>query len=355
MAHPQEIIDFLDQHWWSKIPRPSDTHEQAIQTLSNLRRAYLDGLREMPPDELAREVLQALTEQDLDRPFNKFGTEADYSHYGRCAFLTVDEAVALSLGKDPRHVKWSMVQPSLGQSLFAQHYANRLDLLDRAITWGELPKHFTPLQFLTWAHQYKVDVPEGLVSCTFDRGEPIKYWHDLCAEIEAELETTRKLLESQGEPLASAEIERELSEQRSFDEWLAAQVDIERLKTEHERQTVSLKKQLIEGQTRIAELEQQIENLRIEPVFEKGLSTTERNSLLTIAIAAAVDGYGYDPSSKKNSAPREIADSATKLGLKMTDETVLKYLKEASELQNFIAPDMADRKPKSARRKPKSG
>ncbi len=358
LTHPQEVIDFLNQHWWSKVQRPdlrpADTHEQAIHTLLNLHRAYLDGLHAMPPEELAREVLEALTEQDLERPFNKFGTDADYEHYGRCAFLTVDEAVALSLGKDPRYVDWSTVEPYLGNSLFAQRYADLLDLVDRAIIWDELPERFSPLQFLTWAHQYKVVVPDGFISCTFDRGEPIKYWHDLCAEIQSELEATLSVLEAHREALESVELERERDEQRTFEGWLAAEVDIDRLRTEHEHQTASLQKQLGDAQTLIAALKQQVIDQRIAPVHEKPVTTTGRNSLLTIAIAAAVDGHGYDPNGKRNSAAREIADSATKLGLKMTGETVLKYLKEAAELENFVAPDMVQRKPKSAKRKPKS-
>lgn len=352
MTHPQEVIDFLEQHWWSKVPQPAEPREQAVQTLLNLHRAYLDGLREMPPDELAREVRQALMEQDLARPFNKFGTDADYEHFGRCAYLTVDEAVALSLGKDPNYVSWTTVRPYLGESLFAEQYAKRLDLVDRAISWGELPKLFTPLDFLTWAHQYKVDVPDAFINCTFDRGEPIKYWHDLCAEIEAELEATRTVLEAQHEALERFEVDRELAEQRSFDEWLAAQDELDRLTIDHAKKEASLQEQLVRAQTLIADLEQQILNQR---GTNKPLGTTERNSLLTIAIAAAVDGYGYDPQGKRNTAPQDIANKATELGLRMTDETVLKYLKEAAKLPGFVAPDMGRRKPKSAKRKPKSG
>lgn len=239
----------------------------------------------------------------------------------------------------------------MGKSHFAQQYANRLDLVDRAISWGELPKLFTPLHFLTWAHQYKVDVPDAFINFTFDRGEPIKYWHDLCAEIEAELEATRTVLEAQREALQSFEDERELVEQRSFDEWLAVQDEIDRLKIVHAEQEASLQEELVGARTRIADLEQQVMAPRIA---EKPLSTAERNSLLTIAIAAAVDGHGYDPKSPKNSAPQEIADAATCLGLKTTDETVLKYLKAATKLRGFVYPDMVPRKPKSGKRKPKS-
>lgn len=356
MAHPQEIIEFLDQHWCAKATAdaaPNTMPDKAVRRLLELRRSYLESLSAMPHEDLVRELHDALSEQDQDRPFNKFGTEADFEHFGRCAYLTPDEAVALSLGKDPRFVNWAIVKPYLGTSLFALDYANRLDLVERAIAWGELPKLLTPLQFLTWAHQFKVPVPDELIHCTFARGEPIKYWHDLCEEIENELLSTKDQLQAAYETIEELQEAQMLETQQTFEEWLATQDQIEQLNREHEEEKAALHEGLEQAQKELEALRQHF--CSANPVSEKVLTTTERNSLLTIAIAAAVDGYGHDPKSKKNSAPREIADSAVRLGLKLTDETVLKYLKEAAGLENFVSPAMLSHKPKSRKRKPKSG
>ena len=101
-------------------------------------------------------------------------------------------------------------------------------------------------------------------------------------------------------------------------------------------------------------LEEQITAKAAQPVQDDVITPAERKSLLTIAIASAVGGFGYDPTSNKSPAPQEIASDAQRLGLQMTNETVLKYLKEASTLRDFIPPDLDSRKPKSAKRKPKS-
>jgi hypothetical protein len=43
-------------------------------------------------------------------------------------------------------------------------------------------------------------------------------------------------------------------------------------------------------------------------------------------------GYGYDPYQKKSDVTQQIVDDANKIALKINDDTVRKYLKEATEL-----------------------
>ncbi len=125
-----------------------------------------------------------------------------------------------------------------------------------------------------------------------------------------------------------------------------------RLKSEHAEQVASLRQELAHAREEIAVL--QVSAKPASPAPEEPFATTERNSLLTIAISAAVDGFGYAPGNIRNTATKEIADAALRMGLKMTDETVLKYLKEAQKLKGFLRPDMPCRKPNSGRQKPKS-
>ena len=55
--------------------------------------------------------------------------DADYKHWWRMPIWSDDDAVALSLGKDPRRVQWQNIKAYLGTSAFAQEYKNRLDVL----------------------------------------------------------------------------------------------------------------------------------------------------------------------------------------------------------------------------------
>lgn len=62
------------------------------------------------------------------------------------------------------------------------------------------------------------------------------------------------------------------------------------------------------------------------------LDVRERDSLLKLIISMAVGGYGYDPTAKRSSTVSSILEDAEKLGLIVSDETVRKYLKEASRI-----------------------
>lgn len=66
---------------------------------------------------------------------------------------------------------------------------------------------------------------------------------------------------------------------------------------------------------------------------EKILSTTERNTLLTVIGVMAKDGYGYDLS-KPYEAAKEIQNAAEGLGIRISDDTIANKLKEAKNIMN---------------------
>ena len=357
MTITPEVLDFLDDHWCKKMFAEAQrqplgpTPEASIQKLMELRQHFHDELHKMPPDNLTSLVAQVLWQQDQDRPFNAFGTEADYEHFGRCACLSVYEAVAVSMGKDPRRVPWTMVQPHVGSSLFANEFADRLDRLERAIIWGELPSLFSPLQFLTWAHEYKTPVPKAFIDRTFDRGEPIQYWHDLCQTLSSEIASLKAELEVE-HVINNVLLAESAAQSKTFDDWLSSQDEIKRLEVEHEANVASLGSQLLELQSQNAALREQMQQtaqIQAEP-----LATSERKSMLTMIAAMATDGYGHDPAAAQSKTVGEILSACDKIGLPICDDTVRKYLKEATSQAGFIGPDMERRKPKSGKAKPKS-
>ncbi|PND30506.1 hypothetical protein C1I89_29450 [Achromobacter pulmonis] len=65
---------------------------------------------------------------------------------------------------------------------------------------------------------------------------------------------------------------------------------------------------------------------------EKPLASRERETLLKLVISMAVVGYRYDSTGKRSGAVSEITKDVESLGLSVSDETVRKYLKEASGL-----------------------
>lgn len=64
----------------------------------------------------------------------------------------------------------------------------------------------------------------------------------------------------------------------------------------------------------------------------KPLGPTERRSVLKMILAMAIDGYGYDPDESKSPIPNQIVEAAAKNDHSITDDTVRKWLKEASKL-----------------------
>jgi hypothetical protein len=64
---------------------------------------------------------------------------------------------------------------------------------------------------------------------------------------------------------------------------------------------------------------------------ERPLSTTERNTLLTIIGTMAKDGYG-DDLSKQYPLAKEIQRAADLIGIKVSDDTIASKLKEAKKI-----------------------
>ena len=81
---------------------------------------------------------------------------------------------------------------------------------------------------------------------------------------------------------------------------------------------------------------------------DQTLGAKERESLLKLVIGMAVRGYKFDPGQARNQA--EICDDILLLGLSIDEDTVRKYLKQASQLLDGDAPHNLPRKPNSVKR-----
>ena len=88
-----ELIDFLDQHWCRVMTACAErnplgpTPEESLDALQKLRQEFLQKLHHMSLEQLTERVIKVADEQDRERPFNRLGTDADYEHFGRCAYL----------------------------------------------------------------------------------------------------------------------------------------------------------------------------------------------------------------------------------------------------------------------------
>jgi hypothetical protein len=152
---------------------------------------------ELPANDLAslvaaaRETERVRLEQrdalkEAARPFHSKGALADFPYWSRMAHWTLDEAVALSFGRDPSQVKLKLVQPyTVAQfaegfvSPFAVEYVRRHELARRAVQWKQLFDPVLPAIFLAWARRLEISVPPELCTEVEARGIVIADWPDL--------------------------------------------------------------------------------------------------------------------------------------------------------------------------------
>jgi hypothetical protein len=132
--------------------------------------------------EKQREYQQAIAKaehEERERPFNQPYAAADFVHWSKTAHWTLDEAVALSFGKAPEHVHWSVISKYLQISQFAVAYQRRRELALRAAQWKQLYDPVLPTIFLAWAERTDIPVPVELLEAVQKRGVKVADWKSL--------------------------------------------------------------------------------------------------------------------------------------------------------------------------------
>lgn len=139
------------------------------------KEAYRSELQALPMPELAAMVeaerkkeatewSAAVARHEAARPYNRPSAAADFHHWAKSAFWTLDEAVALALGREPRAVRWNEISPLVAISEFAARFGRLRDLVRRSRLVGELTDPVAPAQFLEWASRLGIEVPAELAT-----------------------------------------------------------------------------------------------------------------------------------------------------------------------------------------------
>lgn len=151
--------------------------------------AFQKDLLALPPDELnarlaaeqakeRQELIDKADREEKARFFNRHSANADFSHWSKATYWSLDEAIALSFGKAPEVVKWESVQPHVAVSPFAFQYSRVRDLAHRAKAWEQLYDPVLPTIYLAWARRSEIAVPEELIRMVESRGVVIGDWKD---------------------------------------------------------------------------------------------------------------------------------------------------------------------------------
>jgi hypothetical protein len=268
--------------------------------------AYERELRQLPPEEIdrlyalakkdeARQMSVRAKHEEQQRFFNRPQAKADFEHWSRAHYWTLEEAVALTFGRSPSSLNAERLKPFERVSAFAGQYFRLLDLARRAKAVGKLYEHVLPGIYLGWAREMSIEVDPGLVAAVEARGVQIIDWP------------------------AHLKVQREAAERR-----------IAKLEDE-----ITLWKAIVsEEAVRTRKAIEEVSQLREAAARREGrsLSTRERESLLKLVIGMAVEGYRYDPGVQRSDRIPEIAEDLEKAGVALDVDTVRKYLKEASQL-----------------------
>jgi hypothetical protein len=254
-------------------------------------------------DERARWEQERLKEQEnlraeaekreRERFFSQPNAMADVNHWSKAAYWSLDEATALSLGREPGVVKWDNVKGYAHTSPFARKYERVRDLVLRAQGANQLFDPALPGFFIAWAKRTEIEFCPELERAVVARGVVVGDWKSSYDELKKKYDEAAESLN---------EFSRRVRADQDLREALRA---------------------------RVAELEAKLSST---PPLERGVLGKERESLLKLIIGMAVKGYRYDPTSARSNAVPEIASDLAQLGLPLSDDTVRKWLKEAADL-----------------------
>lgn len=304
-------------------PEASNTQQAAERYRKELERLDSDSLmqRVAAQRDLDKEVARLKAErEEQERPFNRPEATAKFEHWATMSYWTIDEAVALSLGRDPGSAAWKDIQSVSRTSPFAREFAAKREVAVRAKTMGQLWDQTSPSTFLAWAERMRFSVPAGLIDAVKELGVQICDWKTLFEQQKELTEQARsEVAEKHAALLAAMENHSQsISKLRDGYQGLLNQNE----------EFIALKDERIEQlKARVGELETMPANKT-----GKSLGAKERESLLKLLIGMAIRGYSYDPKSGRSPTAKEIADDLTLVGLSLDEDTVRKYLAEAREL-----------------------
>jgi hypothetical protein len=178
--------------------------------------AYKKELKTKPPAELQAlfeaEQAKYFEEQRLKSEqrekelfFHQPNATANFDHWSKASYWTLEEALALSFGKEPKVVTWEKVRAYTQVSPFAKQYELRRDLVQRAMVSKQLHDATLPGTFLAWAKRNDFDVPEQLIERVEARGIQVADWKTLFEQLKEKHEDLFEAYQAVSNKLAEYE------------------------------------------------------------------------------------------------------------------------------------------------------
>ena len=282
--------------------RGADIFERALQALSP------DSLRALVDDEQELEAIQVqkrAQSQEKTRFFHRPCAAADYLHWIEQPSWSLDEAVALILGKDPSIVTWDRVRPMVPFSEFAERFAEIRQHLHKARSNGQLIDPVRPDLFYRWAKARGVTIP---------------------AKLEALLDSDRSDLKrsarnDESEPGAKpAAATRKKAQQKKSRRVAAKSGELSENVIHLGREEARLKAMRDNARAETEKVEKALPELTDELA----------QSLRKMVLAMAIGRYGYKPKKGRQSTVTDISDDLQAAGIDLPPGAVRAMLEQAS-------------------------
>lgn len=305
--------------------------DEKLVTAAEESKAYRDELEQLSTAELKARIADARKREaeiiatskkclEEERFYNQPESKADFKYWAKLSYWSLEEIVALSLGRDPKTVNWQSIGRFYSDSEFVRRYHQHRTIVNRAKTMGQLWEQTIPFMAVAWARRMRLEIPEQLAAEIDALGIQVADWKSL---FDQQQEAFSKLSASLAE-------EREkyllaVNERSKFQEEYSARASA----------TIAGYQTLVENlKATNNELSEALDRLQ-KGVTDSGtreMGTRERDSLLKLVIGMAMGGYGFNPTMARNSATADIETDLTTRGISLDADTIRKYLNEAKAL-----------------------
>ena len=182
--------------------------DDAIMSVDDIF-SYEKTLSSMSMEKIQKLYKHEIANLDIDdilQFFSRPYAKADITHWSKAAQWTLDEAIALSFGKDPEVVNWESIKSLIYVSKFAHQYSRVRDLALRAKEQHQIHDPVIPGVFLAWAKRNDIDFPTELEEQVNARGQQIADWKSKYDELKEQFDKERLAFQStKGKPLGTRE------------------------------------------------------------------------------------------------------------------------------------------------------
>lgn len=189
MASNYEAINFLVSRKFGSmaiIATAMANFDKSKESENSKRVAEIDDykllLQNLSASELLSLYKQGLEQEEKERFYNRQSANADYSYWSKASHWTIDEAVALSFGKEPGVVTWKEIEKLKDKTVFAKAFARRRELAVRAKFSDEI----TPIEFIKWSKKLDIELHVDLVSKVEKISGIAINWHEQYLELKNE-------------------------------------------------------------------------------------------------------------------------------------------------------------------------